>query len=330
MSPSWHRMLGTRTRAVVSNRSRFRRDAGAGAVATEGRPFADDSARGPAYAVVRPQSNRWSAMVLNPESKYPNRRAYVLKLRGDATPDALAGRIENLVTGQPAGVRVRPRVARSSVVRDLELRARRAPQAPDAAAGEGAHADRTRDATLTTSRARRPTLTTPSNPDESTPCCLLPSPPSLSADDADKLFRRADRLTGLVVAAALAASIALVLTGCSTPVSKPAVDVPAKFAARRGLRGGARGRLVGELPRPGADRPGAPRRAREPRRQDRRRAPARRACRRDGQPLLPDAQRQRRRLGQRPQQRLQRRREAGPAGHQDAPAPASTCRGRST
>lgn len=39
-------------------------------------------------------------MVLNPESKYPNRRAYVLKLRGDATPGALAGRLENLVTGR--------------------------------------------------------------------------------------------------------------------------------------------------------------------------------------------------------------------------------------
>jgi len=39
-------------------------------------------------------------MVLNPESKYPNRRAYVLKLRGDASPEALAGRLENLVTGQ--------------------------------------------------------------------------------------------------------------------------------------------------------------------------------------------------------------------------------------
>lgn len=39
-------------------------------------------------------------MVLNPESKYPNRRAYVLKLRGDATADALAGRLENLVTGR--------------------------------------------------------------------------------------------------------------------------------------------------------------------------------------------------------------------------------------
>jgi hypothetical protein len=39
-------------------------------------------------------------MVLNPESKYPNRRAYVLKLRADAVPTALAGRLENLVTGR--------------------------------------------------------------------------------------------------------------------------------------------------------------------------------------------------------------------------------------
>ena len=39
-------------------------------------------------------------MTLNPESKYPNRRAYVLKLRGEAKPGALCGRIENLVTGR--------------------------------------------------------------------------------------------------------------------------------------------------------------------------------------------------------------------------------------
>jgi hypothetical protein len=38
--------------------------------------------------------------MLNPQSKYPNRRAYVLKLRGDAAPGALAGRLENLVTGR--------------------------------------------------------------------------------------------------------------------------------------------------------------------------------------------------------------------------------------
>ena len=39
-------------------------------------------------------------MTLNSESKYPSRRAYVLKVRGDAKADALAGRIENLVTGR--------------------------------------------------------------------------------------------------------------------------------------------------------------------------------------------------------------------------------------
>lgn len=39
-------------------------------------------------------------MTLNAEAKYPNRRAYVLKLRGDSRPDALTGRIENLVTGR--------------------------------------------------------------------------------------------------------------------------------------------------------------------------------------------------------------------------------------
>jgi len=39
-------------------------------------------------------------MTLNPESKYPSRRTYVVKLRSDAQPDALAGRLENLVTGE--------------------------------------------------------------------------------------------------------------------------------------------------------------------------------------------------------------------------------------
>ena len=39
-------------------------------------------------------------MVLSSDAKYPNRRAYVLKLRSDAAPDALAGRIENVITGE--------------------------------------------------------------------------------------------------------------------------------------------------------------------------------------------------------------------------------------
>ena len=39
-------------------------------------------------------------MPLNPETKFPSRRAYVLKMRGDARPDSLAGRLENLLTGR--------------------------------------------------------------------------------------------------------------------------------------------------------------------------------------------------------------------------------------
>ena len=39
-------------------------------------------------------------MSLSRESKYPSRRAYVVKVRSDAQPDALSGRLENLVTGQ--------------------------------------------------------------------------------------------------------------------------------------------------------------------------------------------------------------------------------------
>lgn len=39
-------------------------------------------------------------MTLSTKSKYPNQRTYVLKFRSDAKPDALAGRLENLVTGR--------------------------------------------------------------------------------------------------------------------------------------------------------------------------------------------------------------------------------------
>jgi len=39
-------------------------------------------------------------MSLNPESKYPSQRAYVVKIRSDAGPSAIAGRIENLATGK--------------------------------------------------------------------------------------------------------------------------------------------------------------------------------------------------------------------------------------
>jgi hypothetical protein len=39
-------------------------------------------------------------MTYTTDSRYPTRRAYVVKVRGDAKPDALAGRLENLVTGR--------------------------------------------------------------------------------------------------------------------------------------------------------------------------------------------------------------------------------------
>lgn len=38
-------------------------------------------------------------MPLNSESKFPSRRAYVVKVRSDARPGELVGRVENLVTG---------------------------------------------------------------------------------------------------------------------------------------------------------------------------------------------------------------------------------------
>ena len=39
-------------------------------------------------------------MTLRADTKYPSRRTYVVKVRGDATPIALRGRLENLVTCQ--------------------------------------------------------------------------------------------------------------------------------------------------------------------------------------------------------------------------------------
>jgi len=39
-------------------------------------------------------------MKLNPASRYPSRRAYVVKVRADAKADALSGRLENFVTGE--------------------------------------------------------------------------------------------------------------------------------------------------------------------------------------------------------------------------------------
>ena len=59
-------------------------------------------------------------MALNTESKYPTRRAYVVNVRGDAQPDALAGRIENLVTGRQHEFRS-ARELIESIARDLDV-----------------------------------------------------------------------------------------------------------------------------------------------------------------------------------------------------------------
>jgi hypothetical protein len=58
-------------------------------------------------------------MSLNSESKYPSRRAYVVKVRNDAKPDALAGRLENLVTGTQREFRS-GRELLESIASDLE------------------------------------------------------------------------------------------------------------------------------------------------------------------------------------------------------------------
>jgi hypothetical protein len=58
-------------------------------------------------------------MTFNTDSKYPTRRAYVVKVRGDAEPAALAGRLENLVTGRQCDF-ASGRELLESIVSDLE------------------------------------------------------------------------------------------------------------------------------------------------------------------------------------------------------------------
>lgn len=75
-----------------------------------------------------------------------------------------------------------------------------------------------------------PYADTTSNPHLIHPMPRLPSS-ALTRHVGQTTYPHAERMAGLVAAAALAASIALVFTGCSTPVMKPSLDVPAKFAA---------------------------------------------------------------------------------------------------
>lgn len=57
-------------------------------------------------------------MPLNGEPKYPSRRTYVVKVRSDAKPDALAGRLENMTGRQSEFASGRELLA--SIAGDLE------------------------------------------------------------------------------------------------------------------------------------------------------------------------------------------------------------------
>jgi hypothetical protein len=59
-------------------------------------------------------------MTLKSEPKYPSRRSYVLKLRTDAEPGELAGRLENLVTGRQLEF-LSGHELLASLARDLDL-----------------------------------------------------------------------------------------------------------------------------------------------------------------------------------------------------------------
>jgi hypothetical protein len=56
---------------------------------------------------------------LKPETKYPSRRTYVVKVRSDAKADAIAGRLENVVTGRSHEFASAAELL-DSIARDLE------------------------------------------------------------------------------------------------------------------------------------------------------------------------------------------------------------------
>ena len=72
-----------------------------------------------------------------------------------------------------------------------------------------------------------------SNLYESNPMPRLPTSHLLTRNTGQTPLQHAERVIGVVKGAALAASIALILSGCSTEVLKPSVNVPAMFAASK-------------------------------------------------------------------------------------------------
>ena len=87
------------------------------AIPTELRRFAYDSPIERAYAGT--QSMRNPAMTLDTKAKYPSRRTYVVKIRSDAQPTKLGGRLENLTTGRQHVFASGPELV-DSIATDLE------------------------------------------------------------------------------------------------------------------------------------------------------------------------------------------------------------------
>ena len=58
-------------------------------------------------------------MTLRADTKYPSRRTYVVKVLSDARPDALCGRLENLVTCKQSDF-TSARELLELIVRDIE------------------------------------------------------------------------------------------------------------------------------------------------------------------------------------------------------------------
>ena len=82
-------------------------------------------------------------MTLKTEATYPTRRAYVLKVRGDAKPGALAGRLENLVTGRQRDFSNGGELL-DSIASDLEAGANLGPLDPTPAQAEASPPSRIR------------------------------------------------------------------------------------------------------------------------------------------------------------------------------------------
>lgn len=62
-------------------------------------------------------------MTLSPDTNFPSRRTYVIRVRGDARPYSLSGRLESLVTGKHSDFASGHELL-SAIVKDIEAEAK--------------------------------------------------------------------------------------------------------------------------------------------------------------------------------------------------------------